>query len=375
VLDEAQNIKNPSAKQAQAARAVNAAHRVALTGTPVENRLSDLWSIMAFLNPGYLGSEATFRRTIARPIERTGDPDARERLRRLSAPFVLRRLKTDPAIISDLPEKWEMKVYCSLIPEQATLYQAVVEEAMEQIGRAETDGNATQRRGQVLAMLMKLKQICNHPAQFLKDGSTVSGRSGKLQRLQEMLEEVYATDDRTLVFTQFAEWGRILQQHLQHTLFDDVLFLYGGTPAKERDALVRRFQAPNGPRVFILSLKAGGTGLNLTAANHVVHFDRWWNPAVENQATDRAFRIGQTRNVQVHKFISSGTLEEHIDDLIESKRALADSVLGTDEGWLTELSTAQLRNLVALRHTLDHLFPLCVCKWPNRDLDLVWYCA
>jgi len=305
---------------------------------------------MAFLNPGYLGSEGSFRRDVARPIERMNDPHARERLRRLIAPFVLRRLKTDPAIISDLPEKWEMKVRCSLTPEQATLYQAVVDEALEQIGQAEADGNMLQRRGQVLAMLMKLKQICNHPAQFLKDGSTLSGRSGKLQRLEEMLEELYTADDRALVFTQFAEWGHMLQQQIQHMLFDDVVFLYGGTPAKERDALVRRFQAPHGPRVFILSLKAGGTGLNLTAANHVFHFDRWWNPAVENQATDRAFRIGQTRNVQVHTFICGGTLEEHIDDLIESKRALADSVLGTDEGWLTELSTAQLRDLVALRH-------------------------
>ena len=349
VLDEAQNIKNPGAKQAQAARAVNATNRVALTGTPVENRLSELWSIMAFLNPGYLGSEAAFRRELARPIERTGDPQARERLRKLTAPFVLRRLKTDPTIISDLPEKLEMKVYCSLTPEQATLYQAVVEEALDQIEGSEVDGTAIARRGQVLAMLMKLKQVCNHPAQFLHDGSAVDGRSGKLARLREMLEEVYAGDDRALLFTQFSEMGTMLQRHLQQTFYDDVLFLHGGTPSKERDAMVRRFQARGGPRVFILSLKAGGTGLNLTAANHVFHFDRWWNPAVENQATDRAFRIGQKRNVQVHKFICGGTLEEHIDELIESKRALAESVLGADEGWLTELSTAQLRDLVALR--------------------------
>jgi SNF2 family DNA or RNA helicase len=349
VLDEAQNIKNPGAKQAQAARGLKATSRIALTGTPVENRLSELWSIMAFLNPGFLGSEEAFRRELARPIERTGDQNARERLRRLTAPFVLRRLKTDPTIISDLPEKQEMKVYCPLTAEQATLYQAVVEEALGQIEEAEAGASAIQRRGQVLAMLMKLKQVCNHPAQFLKDGSTVEGRSGKLQRIQEMLEEIYATDDRALIFTQFAEMGTILQRHLQHTFYDDVLFLHGGTPAKERDALIRRFQARGGPRVFILSLKAGGTGLNLTAANHVFHFDRWWNPAVENQATDRAFRIGQTRNVQVHKYICSGTLEEHIDEMIEHKRALAESVLGADESWLTELSTTQLRELVTLR--------------------------
>ncbi|MBA3946942.1 MAG: DEAD/DEAH box helicase [Herpetosiphonaceae bacterium] len=349
VLDEAQNIKNAAAKQAQAARAIPAANRVALTGTPVENRLTELWSIMAFLNPGYLGSETAFKRHFARPIERTGDPAARERLRRLTTPFVLRRLKTDKSIISDLPAKLEMKVYCSLTQEQATLYQAVVDEALQQIQQAEAAGNAIGRRGQVLAMLMKLKQICNHPAQFLHDGSAVGARSGKLQRLEEMLEEVYAEDDRALIFTQFAELGTMLQQQLRQQLYDDVLFLHGGTPAKERDAMVRCFQATGGPRVFILSLKAGGTGLNLTAANHVFHFDRWWNPAVENQATDRAFRIGQKRNVQVHKFICGGTLEDHIDELIESKRALAESVLGKDEGWLTELSTAQLRDLVALR--------------------------
>ncbi len=351
VLDEAQNIKNASAKQSQAARALHADNRVALTGTPVENRLSDLWSIMAFLNPGYLGSEAAFRRELALPIERTGDPQARERLRRLTTPFILRRLKTDKSIISDLPDKQETKEYCSLTPEQATLYQAVVDEALGEIEGSEDDGNAISRRGQVLAMLMKLKQVCNHPAQFLHDGSAVAGRSGKLRRLEELLEEIYASDDRALVFTQFAEMGTMLQQYLQQRFYDDILFLHGGTPARERDTMVRRFQARGGPRVFLLSLKAGGTGLNLTAANHVVHFDRWWNPAVENQATDRAFRIGQTRNVQVHNFMCGGTLEEHIDELIESKRALAESVLGADEGWLTELSTAQLRDLVALRQT------------------------
>ncbi len=349
VLDEAQNIKNAATKQAQAARALTAAGRVALTGTPVENRLTELWSILTFLNPGYLGSEESFRRDFARPIERTGDKAAAERLRKLTGPFVLRRLKTDPTIIADLPEKQEMKVYCPLTQEQATLYEAVVREALEKVQQAEDAGDAMSRRGQVLAMLMQLKQVCNHPAQFAKDGSEVAGRSGKLSRLSEMLEEIYATDDRALVFTQFAQMGEMLRKHLRETFYDEVLFLHGGTPAKERDPMVRRFQAPNGPRVFILSLKAGGTGLNLTAANHVFHFDRWWNPAVENQATDRAFRIGQTRNVQVHKFICGGTLEERIDEMIESKRALAESVLGAGEGWLTELNTDQIRDLVQLR--------------------------
>jgi SNF2 family DNA or RNA helicase len=349
VLDEAQNIKNASTKQAQAARALRSAGRIALTGTPVENRLTELWSIMSFLNPGYLGSEAQFRREFARPIERTGDKAAATRLRQLTAPFVLRRLKTDKAIIADLPEKLEMKVYCQLTQEQATLYEAVVREALAKVEAAESEGSAIGRRGQVLAMLTQLKQVCNHPAQFAKDGSALAGRSGKLSRLAEMLVEVYAAGDKALVFTQFAEMGAMLQQHLRETFYDEVLFLHGGTRAQDRDPMVRRFQAPHGPRVFILSIKAGGTGLNLTAASHVFHFDRWWNPAVENQATDRAFRIGQTRNVQVHKFICGGTLEDQIDEMIEGKRALAESVLGADEGWLNELSTDQLRDLVALR--------------------------
>lgn len=349
ILDEAQNIKNSTTKQAQAARAIPCANRVALTGTPVENRLSELWSIFNFLNPGYLSSEAEFRKQFANPIERTGDKEAAKRLRSLTAPFVLRRLKTDPTIISDLPEKQEMKVYCTLTTEQGTLYQAVVNEAMEAIEGAEAEGNAMSRRGLVLSMLLKLKQVCNHPAQFLKDGTTLTGRSGKLARLVEMLEEVYAAGDRALIFTQFAEMGELLRQHLRMVFYDEPLWLYGGTPVKEREALIHRFQAVKGSTVFILSLKAGGVGLNLTRANHVFHFDRWWNPAVENQATDRAFRIGQTRNVQVHKYICAGTLEEKIDELIESKKALAESVVGTDESWLTELSTDSLRELVALR--------------------------
>jgi SNF2 family DNA or RNA helicase len=347
VLDEAQNIKNSATKQAQAARSLPADGRVALTGTPVENRLTELWSIMNFLNPGYLGGESAFKREFARPIERAGDKQAAERLRRLTGPFVLRRLKTDRRIIADLPDKLEMKVYCSLTQEQATLYEAVVKDALAQIAQAEEGG--IERRGQVLAMLMQLKQICNHPAHFLKDNTALPGRSGKLSRLTEMLEEVYESGDRALVFTQFAEMGAMLQTYLRANFYEEALFLHGGTPPKERDSMVRRFQAPSGPRIFILSLKAGGVGLNLTAASHVFHYDRWWNPAVENQATDRAFRIGQTKNVQVHKYICTGTLEEKIDELIESKRALSESVLGAGESWLTELDTAQLRALVTLR--------------------------
>ena len=345
VLDEAQNIKNPAAKQTQAIRRLPAGYRVALTGTPVENRLSELWSIMQFLNPGYLGSQKSFRTRFARPIEQYQDSEAAAGLRKLVQPFILRRVKTDPTVIQDLPEKLENKVYCTLTPEQATLYQAVVEDAIRQV--EEADG--IQRRGLVLSMLMRLKQICNHPAQFLGDGSSLPDRSGKLARLGEMLEEVLSVSERALVFTQFAEMGALLQTYLQELFGGEVLFLYGGTPAKQRDRMIARFQeGRHGPAIFVLSLKAGGLGVNLTRANHVFHFDRWWNPAVENQATDRAFRIGQTKDVWVHKFVCGGTLEERIDELIESKKALAESVIGAGEAWLTELNTDQLRELVML---------------------------
>jgi hypothetical protein len=347
ILDEAQNIKNPQAKQTQAVRRLPAANRIALTGTPVENRLSELWSIMHFLNPGFLGSQAGFRRDLALPIERYQDQDATQRLKGLVGPFILRRVKTDPSIIQDLPDKLEMKVYCSLTSEQATLYEAVVNESLERIQSAE---EGIERRGVVLGALTRLKQVCNHPAQFLGDGSALPGRSGKLDRLGEMLEEALSVGDRALVFTQFAEMGHMLRAHLQSLFGVEVLFLHGGTPQKQRDRMVARFQAEgDGPPIFLLSLKAGGTGLNLTAANHVFHYDRWWNPAVEDQATDRAFRIGQTRDVQVHKYLCAGTLEERIDELIESKKALAASVVGAGEGWLTELGTDELRDLMSLR--------------------------
>ncbi len=343
-LDEAQNIKNRNTRQSRAVRRIPAAHRIALTGTPVENRLAELWSIMDFLNPSYLGSSEQFQQRYGRPIERHGDQQALTQLRKITAPFILRRLKSDPRIIQDLPDKNEMKVYCNLTMEQATLYQAFVQEMMAQIERS--DG--MMRRGLVLKMLLRLKQLCNHPAQFLGDNSKLEGRSGKLARLGEMLEEALQEGDKALVFTQFAEMGAMLQTWLQERFGREVLYLYGGTERSARERMISRFQV-GPPSIFVLSLKAGGLGLNLTAANHVFHFDRWWNPAVENQATDRAYRIGQTRNVQVHKFICVGTLEERIDALIESKKALAESVIGGDgEGWLTELSAAQLRQLVLL---------------------------
>ena len=346
VLDEAQNIKNPTAKQSLAVRDIESEFRIALTGTPVENRLSELWAIMDFLNPGYLGPLNFFKRRFATPIEKYGDTDSLKTLRSLVQPFILRRLKTDRTIIQDLPEKQEMTVFCGLTAEQARLYQKLVDDTMGEID----DATGLQRRGMILGLLVKLKQICNHPAQFLKQETLGKyRRSGKLQRLDEMLEEVIAEGDRALIFTQFAEWGKLLTRHLEHRLGTDSMFLYGSTSQAKREEMVDRFQLdPNGPKIFILSLKAGGVGLNLTRANHVFHFDRWWNPAVENQATDRAFRIGQTKNVQVHKFVCTGTLEERINDMINSKKALAEQVVGAGEQWLTELDTDQLRNLLLL---------------------------
>jgi SNF2 family DNA or RNA helicase len=345
VLDEAQNIKNSETKQARAARSLDAAFRIALTGTPVENNVGDLWSIMEFLNPGLLGTHASFRQRYFIPIQTLRDPEAIARLKRLTNPFILRRLKTDKSVISDLPEKNEMKVYCTLTREQASLYRAVTDEAE----RALKSATGMSRKGLVLATLTKLKQICNHPAQFLGDGSEAALRSGKLNRLTEMLGEAVQSADGSLIFTQFTEMGTLLKRHLEENLGREVLFLHGGTPRKQRDVMVDAFQQKDGPLMFILSLKAGGTGLNLTRASHVFHFDRWWNPAVENQATDRAFRIGQTRNVQVHKFLCGGTVEERIDEMIEGKSALASSVVGTGEAWLTELSNADLHKLFALR--------------------------
>ena len=344
VLDEAQNIKNSAARQAQAVRRIRAPRRIALTGTPVENRLTELWSIMEVLNPGLLGSANAFRQRFAVPIERYGDDDAAGRLRRATAPFILRRLKSDRAIIADLPDKIEMTAYCTLTREQATLYQAVVDEMLERIESSE----GIERRGLVLATMLRLKQVCNHPAQMLADGSSLAGRSGKLERVEEILEEVLAEGDRALLFTQFAAFGALLRTHLRDRFGREVLYLHGGTRRADRDAMVAQFQGDGGPSILILSLKAGGTGLNLTAANHVIHVDRWWNPAVEDQATDRAYRIGQRRNVQVRKLVCAGTLEERIAALLESKRALAERVVGTGETWLTELSTAELRDLVAL---------------------------
>lgn len=345
VLDEAQNIKNASSETAKAARNLHATHRVALTGTPVENRLAELWSILEFLNPGFMGPLDTFRRAFAVPIERYGDEAVANRLRRITGPFILRRLKSDSAIIQDLPAKNEMKVICTLTREQATLYKAVVDQEMRRIEVAE----GIERRGRVLALLTYTKQICNHPAHYLGESGPLPKRSGKLARLAEMLEQAISVGDKALVFTQFREMGDRLVSYLKAALKGTILFLHGGTSKSARDEMVRRFQEESdNARIFVLSVKAGGTGLNLTAATHVFHYDRWWNPAVEDQATDRAYRIGQTRTVQVHKFVCAGTVEEKIDRLLEQKRNLAAKVVGSGEQWITEMNTNDLRSLFEL---------------------------
>ena len=405
-LDEAQNIKNAYTKQTESIRKLRGRHFIAMTGTPVENRLTELWSIFDFLNPGYLGSLRTFRERFVNPIERTRDAELIGVVQRLVQPFLLRREKRDPAVELDLPEKDESKLYVPLTAEQAALYEATLQKMLKDLDSL----SMMERRGAILGTLTKLKQICDHPAVFLKEragrlaeaggvGSTgataatgragspgaagrheldfegVQQRSEKLSRLVEMVGELRAEGDKCLIFTQFVETGRLLQDVLAHELGEEVLFLHGGVAKAKRDEMVSRFQETEertgtgasgganamaneatagsgsaaGPAVFILSLKAGGVGLNLTAATHVFHFDRWWNPAVENQATDRAYRIGQHRHVQVFKFVALGTLEERIDEMLESKLSLSEQVVGGGENWITELSTDDLRNLFMLR--------------------------
>ena len=343
VLDEAQAIKNPGAKQTRAVKQLDARARIVLTGTPVENRLGDLWSIFDFLNPGLLGTSQAFTRFTKRLAERPHNPYGP--LRDLVRPYILRRLKTDPAVIADLPDKTEVKAFCLLSRKQAALYQAAVDELAQQIQSAE----GIQRKGLILSFLMRFKQICNHPSQWLGDGSWAESDSGKLGRLREIAEVIAARQEKALVFTQFREVTAPLAAFLGSVFGRPGLVLHGETAVKQRQDLVRRFQEDEGVPFFVLSLKAGGAGLNLTAASHVIHFDRWWNPAVENQATDRAFRIGQTRNVLVHKLVCRGTVEEKIDRLIEDKRRLARDLLeGGAETLLTEMPDDEILKLVAL---------------------------
>jgi SNF2 family DNA or RNA helicase len=354
VLDEAQLVKNNRSRAARAVRTIGADHRLALTGTPVENRLAELWSIMDAVNPGLLGTVTAFRDRYAVPIERHGRTDVAKRLQTAVRPFLLRRVKTDPAVVDDLPDKIETIERCPLTAEQASLYQVVVDEMTETLHEMETAGKkGIERRGRVLAALTKLKQVCDHPALLLHDGSPLGRRSGKLARVEEIVAEILAAGEKALLFTQFTEFGDMLAPHLAARFGVEVLWLHGGTARRARDRMVEAFQDPSGagPPLFLLSLKAGGTGLTLTAAQHVIHLDRWWNPAVEDQATDRAFRIGQKRTVNVRKLMCGGTVEERIDDLIAGKRVLAGQVIGDggdDPDWLTGLSTDALRRMVTL---------------------------
>ncbi|MGM1046415.1 MAG: DEAD/DEAH box helicase [Bacillota bacterium] len=363
-LDEAQNIKNAQTKQSAAVRSFPAKHRIALTGTPIENRLSELWSIYDFINPGYLGNLRAFTNRFIQAIEKDHDEQKTADLQKLVKPFMLRRKKKDPAIQLDLPDKNEMKTYIHLTTEQGALYDQSVNQLMERMQKLE----GIERKGAILSALTQLKQLCDHPQLLTKealpeitgtsgrklDTETLINRSSKLERLLSMVKELREEDERCLIFTQYIGMGEMLQQVLQQELDEPVLYLNGSTSKTARDRMIDQFQsrtlpAKEQPSVFILSIKAGGVGLNLTAANHVFHFDRWWNPAVENQATDRAYRMGQTKDVQVHKFISMGTLEERIDEMLESKQQLSDNVISSSEGWITELSTDELKDLFTLR--------------------------
>ncbi|WP_314590414.1 DEAD/DEAH box helicase [Paenibacillus terrigena] len=368
-LDEAQNIKNAQTKQSQAVRRFTAHHRIVLTGTPIENNLSELWSLYDFMNPGYFGTLRSFQQQFNTAVEKERDREQTAALQKLVKPFMLRRKKKDPAIQLDLPDKNEMKTYVHLTAEQGALYDQTVHQLMESMKELE----GIERKGAILAALTQLKQLCDHPALLLKedlmkansaaendqamDTETIIARSSKLERLVDMVKELRETGDRCLIFTQYIGMGRLLQRVLAEILQEPVLYLHGGTPKNARDRMIEQFQSDalptsNQPNVFILSLKAGGVGLNLTAANHVFHFDRWWNPAVENQATDRAYRMGQTRDVEVHKFITIGSLEERIDEMLENKQQLSDQVITSSDSWITELSTEKLKDLITLRRDI-----------------------
>jgi non-specific serine/threonine protein kinase len=343
ILDEAQAIKNADTRQARAVKEVKASARFALTGTPVENRAADLWSIFDFLNPGLLGSAAAFTRFL-RARDAADQPDYAP-LRALTRPYILRRLKTDKRVIADLPDKTEVRAWCSLTKPQAALYQKAVSELAEALESA--DG--IQRKGLVLAFIMRFKQICNHPSQWLADGGYAPEASGKFTRLRELAEEISERQEKALVFTQFREITDPLAGFLGEVFGRPGLVLHGGTAVAQRRKLVEAFQRDDGPPFFLLTVKAGGSGLNLTQAAHVIHFDRWWNPAVENQATDRAFRIGQKQNVLVHKFVCRGTIEERIDQVIEDKKSLSTELLeGGGEKLLTEMNNDELLRFVAL---------------------------
>lgn len=344
ILDEAQNIKNPQTRQARTCRNLNSEWRIVLTGTPIENHVGDLWSIMEFLMPGMLGSRRFFTKTYVKPIQKGHDEALLRSLKRIVSPFIMRRMKSDRDIVPDLPRKIETKVFCGLKKEQARLYTAIVSGLEKNLAGA----NGIRRKGIVLSALTRIKQVCDHPSLVFKDCDFSTNRSAKLERMLALAEVMFEAGDKTLIFTQYVEMGSIIKYQLQEAFGREVLFLHGSVPKDARDRMVERFQNEEGARFFVLSMKAGGVGLNLTGANHVVMFDRWWNPAVETQAIDRAYRIGQTRNVHVHIFCCRGTLEERIDELISSKRSISSKVIDGNDNWITELSDRELQRLLSL---------------------------
>ena len=343
-IDEAQNIKNPGTEQTKAVKKMKAEVKIAISGTPVENRLSEYWSLFDFVNKGYLGSAKYFKKTFAYPIENENNELQLKRFKKITDPFILRRVKTDKSIISDLPEKIEHDCYIKLTKEQTALYQNVVNTMLESLNK--TEENSIERKGLVLKMMTALKQICNHPSQFLKKEDDRVDLSGKTEMLMELLRSIYEQDEKVLIFTQYKEMGQILVRILEKAFDTKPLFLHGGVARHKRDAMVTDFQNKKHVKIFILSIKAGGTGLNLTAANHVIHYDLWWNPAVEAQATDRAFRIGQKKNVIVHRLISKGTFEEKINQMLQDKKHLADLTVANGEKWIGDLSNRELQELV-----------------------------
>jgi len=345
VLDEAHYIKNPDSGRAKSVKAIKADRRLALTGTPVENYLAELWSIFDFALPGYLGTLARFSAEFRKPIELDRSPEAADRLRRATAPFIMRRLKTDKAVAADLPDKLVVDEYATLVPAQVALYEAIAGEGLARIQSAGDEN----RLGLVLALITALKQASNHPRNYDKESAGSSDRSGKARLLVALLESAFEAGERVLVFSQYVEMLEILSGVVRDELGVEPYLLHGGMSKKRRDEQVDRFQAERGPGVFLISLKAGGVGLNLTAATRVVHYDLWFNPAVENQATDRAFRIGQSRNVFVHRLITRNTIEERIDAMIASKRELSELTVRSGESWIAALGDAELRELVALR--------------------------
>lgn len=347
IIDEAQNIKNQETAQAKAVKSIPANIRIAMSGTPVENRLSEFWSIMDFTNKGYLGTVKTFKEDYATPIQVFNDEQVVTKFRKITAPFMMRRMKSDKSIISDLPDKIEQNQFAQLTKQQAALYQKTMQAAMEEIEGIEGSDNQTlfKRQGLVLQMILALKQICNHPTQFLKDKKYDASLSGKMELLYELLESIVESGEKTLIFTQFKEMGDLLERFIAEKFGEKPMFYHGGCSIKQREEMVHRFQNNRADKVFILSLKAAGTGLNLTAASHVIHYDLWWNPAVENQATDRAYRIGQKKNVMVHRMICKNTFEEKIDEMIQKKKHLAEMTVATGENWIGKLSNKELREI------------------------------